>query len=118
MRIKRGTTKHKKHLKIHKLTKGYRMSYNRLYKRAKDAVLHAGSYSYAHRKKRGEEFRKLWTIRINAALEKFDLSYSKFIHLLKLSKIELDRKILADLAEKEPEVFEAVVLKAKEAIKA
>jgi large subunit ribosomal protein L20 len=113
MRVKRGKVKSRKHKKILKRAKGYRLSYSKLYKRAKEAVLHAGQYSYAHRKKRANEFRKLWIQRINGALSKFDLSYSKFINLLKKNKIELNRKMLSELAINEPEVFKAVVEKVK-----
>lgn len=113
MRVKRGKVKRKKHKKILKAAKGYRLSYSKLYRRAKEAVLHAGQYSYAHRKKRGNEFRKLWIQRINGALSQYDLSYSKFINLLKKQKIELNRKMLSELAINQPEAFKAVVEKVK-----
>lgn len=113
MRVKRGRVKRKKHKKILKAAKGYRLTYSKLYRRAKEALLHAGQYSYAHRKKRGNEFRKLWIQRINGALSAYDLSYSKFINLLKENKIELNRKMLSELAINEPEAFRAVVEKVK-----
>ncbi len=109
MRIKRGTTKKSKRRKILRRAKGYRLSYSKLYHRAKEALLHAGQYSYAHRKKRGGEFRKLWIQRINAALDKHNLSYNKFIYLLKVNKIELNRKVLSELALEYPEVFVKLV---------
>lgn len=113
MRIKRGKTKRQKHKKVLKAAKGYRLSYSKLYRRAKEALLHAGQYSYAHRKKRANDFRKLWIQRINGALTEYDLSYSKFINLLSKDKIELNRKMLAELAVEEPEAFRAVVEKVK-----
>ncbi len=109
MRIKRGLAKKKKHNRILSLTKGFRLSYSKLYKRAKEALLHAGQYSFAHRRKRGGDFRRLWIERINAALCQYDLRYSQFIDKLKKNNIELDRKVLADMALDEPDVFKAVV---------
>lgn len=111
MRVKRGQVKNQKRKKVLKQAKGYQLTYSKLYRRAKEALLHAGQYSYNHRKKRGNEFRKLWIKRINGALFEYDLKYSQFINLLKKSKIELNRKMLADLALTEPETFKAVVEK-------
>ena len=113
MRIKRGKTKRKKHKKVLKLAKGYRLSYSKSYRRAKEARLHAGQYSFAHRKKRQNQFRRVWIQRINAALSEEGVSYSRFINKLKTAKIELDRKVLAGLALDYPEIFKAVVAKAK-----
>jgi large subunit ribosomal protein L20 len=113
MRVKRGKTKRRKHNKVLKAAKGYRLSYSKLYRRAKEALLHAGQYSYAHRKKRGNEFRKLWIQRINGALSQYNIKYSKFIKALKDKKIDLNRKILSELALNEPEAFKAVVDKVK-----
>jgi len=109
MRIKRGKNKNKKHKKLLEKAKGYRLSYSKLYKRAHEAVLHAGQYSYAHRRKRQGQFRRLWIQRINAALSKYDIKYSKFIKALSDKKIELNRKVLADLALNHEKSFEAVV---------
>ncbi len=109
MRVKRGKVKRKKHKKVLKATKGYRLSYSKNYRRAKEAVLHAGQYSYAHRKKRIGDFRKLWIQRISGALNDYNLSYSKFMYLLKKNKIELNRKMLSELALDNPEAFGAVV---------
>jgi large subunit ribosomal protein L20 len=111
MRVKRGKIKRQKHKKVLKAAKGYRLTYSKLYRRAKEATLHAGQYSYAHRRKRKNDFRKLWIQKINGALSNYDISYKRFIHSLKKSKIDLDRKILADLAENEPQAFKAVVEK-------
>jgi len=109
MRVKRGVTKRRKHKKVLKLTKGYTMSNSKLFRRAHEAHLHAGQYSMAHRRKRAGQFRRLWIKRINAALSPFELSYSKFISGLKKANIELDRKVLADLALDHSEEFKAVV---------
>ncbi len=111
MRIKRGKVKNKKHKKVLKRAKGYRLSYSKLYKRAKEALMHAGAYSYAHRKKRGNDFRRLWIQRINAALDKYDIKYSRFINLLKKKKIEINRKMLSELAIHEPDIFKQIVEK-------
>jgi len=89
------------------------MTRSRLYKVANEAVLHAGDYAFAGRKRRKREARKLWIIRTNAALKKHKLSYSQFVGLLKTAKIDLNRKILAHLAFKEPAVFDQVVKKVK-----
>lgn len=109
MRVKTGVVRHRKHKKILKLAKGYRMARRKRIKVAKESVLHAGEYAFAGRKLRKRNFRKLWIIRINAALKKHNLSYSKFIYLLKKAEIKLNRKILADLALKEPAVFAQIV---------
>lgn len=114
MRVKRGKVKRRKHKKVLKATKGYRLTYSKLYRRAKEALLHARQYSYAHRKKRRNEFRKLWIQRINGALSKYDMKYSKFINLLKENKIELNRKMLSELAVNQPKAFKAVVEEVKE----
>ena len=85
------------------------MTKNRLYKVAKEAVLHAGQYAYAGRRIRRRDLRALWIVRINAALHAVGVKYSRFISALKAKNITLDRKILADLAVRQPEVFNAVV---------
>ncbi|MDD3647103.1 MAG: 50S ribosomal protein L20 [Candidatus Dojkabacteria bacterium] len=113
MRIKRGKVKNRKHKKILKAAKGYRLTYSKLYRRAKEALLHAGQYSYDHRKKRGNDFRKLWIKRINGALTEHGIKYNIFINSLKKKKIEIDRKMLSELAINEPEVFAEIVEKAK-----
>lgn len=113
VRVKTGPTRRRRHKKVLKQTKGYRMTKSRLYKVAHEALLHAGQYAYAGRKLKKRDSRKLWIIKINAALENFGISYSKFISGLKKAKIELDRKILADLAVSDPEVFKKIVKKVK-----
>jgi large subunit ribosomal protein L20 len=109
MRIKRGETKRARHKKLLKQTKGFRMSYSKLYRRAKEAVLHAGQYSYAHRRRRSSQMRVEWIRTISAALVNTDYTYSKFISALKKSNIEIDRKNLAELAVYNPAHFTEVV---------
>lgn len=109
MRVKRGKSKNQKHKKVLNSTKGYRLSYSKLYRRAKEAMLHAGQYSYAHRRKRSGDFRRLWIERINAALSDHDMKYSEFINKLKLNDIHLNRKILSELGLHNKDVFAEVV---------
>lgn len=111
MRIKTGLVRKRKHKKILKMAKGYRMARHKRIKVAKESVLHAGEYAFAGRRLRKRDLRKLWIIRLNAALAPFNLKYSRFIQLLKKAKIELNRKILADLAISEPETFAKIVKK-------
>ncbi len=108
---------HKKKVnKIHKLTKGYWGARSRWYKLAKEAVTRAGVYAYRDRKVRKREFRSLWIIRINAAVEEHGLSYSKFIHGLKKMGSELNRKILADLAVRDNQAFAKLVELSKQGL--
>ncbi|KXK26525.1 MAG: 50S ribosomal protein L20 [candidate division WS6 bacterium OLB20] len=113
MRVKRGITKKRKHKKVLEQTKGFRLSYSKLYRRAREALLHAKQYSYGHRRKRQGQFRRLWIERINAGLTESEMKYSTFIHNLKTKNIELNRKILADLALNHTSVFAEVVKSAK-----
>lgn len=110
-RTKTGFTRRRRHKKILKLTKGYRGTYNRLIKRAKEALLHADQYAYIGRKLRKRNFKTLWIIRINAALRQIDegFRYSHFIAALKKTNIKINRKMLAELAVNYPEAFKAVV---------
>ena len=96
-----------------KRTKGMRMSKGRLYKVSKEADLHAGQYAYRGRKERKRDLRKLWIMRINASLDDLDLKYSLFIQLLKKTKIDLNRKMLAEIAIYDPETFKIIVKKIK-----
>jgi len=114
-RVKRGMVSQRKHKQVLKLAKGYRGSKNRLIKVAREAVLHAGAYAYQGRKNRKRTFRALWNIRIGEAVKQEGLSYSIFINKLKKSKIELDRKILADLVVSDPMTFKQIVNEAKKA---
>jgi large subunit ribosomal protein L20 len=115
MRVKRGVNTHAKHKKIFQANKGYRMTKRRLIKVAKEAYLHAGEYAFAGRKQKKRDFRSLWILRISEAVRIQGLSYSVFINKLKSAKIELDRKILANLVSEKPETFQAIVDKVKSA---
>lgn len=109
-RVKRGVTTRKRHKKLLAQAKGYRMTRSRLYKVAREAVLHAGEYAYSGRKHRKRAMRRLWIQRVNAALIPLNLKYSNFMHLLKEKQIQLDRKILATIAQDET-FFAALVKK-------
>jgi len=113
MRVKTGTIRHRRHKKVLKRTKGFWMTRGRLYKVSKEADLHAGQYAYIGRRLRKRDLRRLWITRINAALTAENISYSNFINQLKKAKIELNRKMLADLAVSHPAVFKAIVAKTK-----
>ncbi len=115
-RVKRGNKRLYKRKKILKLAKGYRGTKSKLYRSAKESVEKGLQYAYVGRKRKKRDFRRLWITRINAAARQHDLSYSQFMHGLKLAEIELDRKILADLAVKQPEAFETIAGKAKDAL--
>jgi len=114
-RVKRGTKKRKRRTKILKLAKGYWGARSTNYRTAKEAVEKAHLYAYRDRKARKRDFRRLWIIRIKAGAESNGCSYSRFIYGLKKLNIELDRKILADLAVNSPGTFVHLVEKAKEA---
>ena len=111
MRVKRGKTANKRHKRTLALAKGYRGGRSKLYKQAKEAVIHAGADAYRGRKEKKRQTRSLWILRINAALKPHGISYSKFINTLKQKNIELDRKILAQIALEDPEGFEELVKK-------
>lgn len=115
-RVKRGVTAHRRHKKILKQAKGYYGARSRVFRVAKQAVIKAGQYAYRDRRQRKRQFRALWITRINAAARLHDLSYSRFVAGLKKAGIEIDRKVLADLAVHEKEAFGAVVAKAKAAL--
>ncbi len=108
MRIKRGTKARKRRNKVLKLAKGFRGGRSKLFRTAADAVDKALMYGYRDRKQRKRDFRKLWIARINAGARMNGLSYSKFIHGLKLANVELDRKVLAELAISDPSAFTKV----------
>lgn len=111
MRVK--SPRHKRHRRLLKQAKGYRMTRHRLYKVAREAVTHAGQYAFAGRHLRRRDLRQTWIVRLNAAVRSLGLSYSKFIALLKKSRVEIDRKILSDLAVRQPLVFSQIVAKIK-----
>lgn len=108
-RVKRGTMKSKRRKNILAQTKGMRFGRSTKVAQATEAIAHAGAYSFAHRKDKKADARSLWTTRINAAIRPFEMSYSKFIDALKKNKIALDRKILSDIANNNPETFSRIV---------
>ena len=112
-RVKRGVVARRRHKKVLKQAKGYYGARSRVFRVAKQAVIKAGQYAYRDRRQRKRQFRALWIARINAAARINGLSYSRFIAGLKKASIEIDRKVLADLAVYEKEVFAAIVEKAK-----
>jgi large subunit ribosomal protein L20 len=115
-RTARSVHARKKRRKVLEQAKGYRGTKHSSYKRAKEQVWKSGVYAYEGRKQRKRDFRALWIQRINAGAREHDLSYSRLIHGLRLAEIDLDRKILADLAVTEPEIFGAIVAQAKNAL--
>lgn len=117
-RTARSVHARKKRRKVLEQAKGYRGTKHTSYKRAKEQVWKSGVYAYEGRKQRKRDFRSLWIQRINAAAREHGMSYSQFIHGLRLAEIDLDRKILADLAATEPAAFAAVAEKAKSALQA
>lgn len=112
-RVKRGTIKRKRKNKILALAKGFRNARSTKYKEAKQALIRAGQHAFSHRRKKKRIFRKLWQIKISAAVKKIDLSYSKFIDLMTKKKFGINRKMLADLAENEKETFSRILEKIK-----
>ena len=117
-RIKRSVNARKKRRKVLEQAKGYRATKNSSYKRAKEQVQRSGQYAYRDRRVRKREFRKLWIIRINAGARENGLSYNQFIHGLQLAQVELDRKILAEIAVTDPVHFAALVGQARAALEA
>lgn len=112
-RVKRGVTSHAKHKSLLSKTKGFRHGRKNLVKLARQADTKAGQYAYRDRRVKKRDFRRLWIVQINAACRLNDIKYSTFMNSLKKKEIELDRKVLADLAENEPEEFKKLVEKAK-----
>jgi large subunit ribosomal protein L20 len=112
-RVKRGVTAHARHKKILKLAKGYRGRRKNVYRIAKQAVMKAGQYAYRDRRAKKREFRRLWIARINAASRALGVTYSRFMAGLKKARIEVDRKVLADLAVNDPAAFGSIVDKVK-----
>ena len=108
-RVKRGVAAHQRHKKVLAITKGQRASRHSLYKRAHEAMLHSLDYSYRHRRERKGDFRRLWITRLNAATRLQGLNYSQFMRGLKQAGIVMDRKVLADMAIREPEQFANLV---------
>ena len=113
-RVKKGLTAHRRHKKVLAMTKGQRATRHSLYRRAHEAMLKSLSYAYAHRRERKGDMRRLWIARINAASRANGMTYGRFMSGLKKSGIEINRKLLADMAVKEPEAFARLVTAAKE----
>ena len=113
-RINRGVVRRRRHKKVLRLTKGHRGGRHRLYRQARESMLHALRYSYFHRKEKKGDMRRLWNIRINAAARVNGISYSQLIHGLNLGGAEVNRKMLADLAIRDPEAFAQIAREAKE----
>jgi large subunit ribosomal protein L20 len=117
-RVKRSVHAKKKRREVLERAKGFRGDANSNYKQAKQAVMKADSYAYRDRRNKKRDFRRLWVIRINAAARQNEMSYSQFIHGLQLAGIELDRKVLADIAVRDPETFSRFAQAAREAVSA
>jgi large subunit ribosomal protein L20 len=117
-RVKRGVTAHRRHKGVLAQVKGHYGTNNRLYKRAHESLMHALAYAYRDRKNRKRSFRQLWIIRINAASRANGMPYSRFIQGLKAANVVIDRKMLADLAVRDPDAFAAVAEVARKNIPA
>lgn len=113
MRVKGGIVTRRRHKKILKANKGYRMTKSKLYKVGHEAYMHAGQYSYDHRRRRPSQMRRLWIIRLSAGANANGLKYKELMQVLKTSKIEINRKVLAEIVVDNPEVFTKIVEKAK-----
>lgn len=115
-RVKRGVTTHRRHKKILRQAKGYYGNRSKIYRVANQAVMRSLQYAYAHRKLRKRDFRKLWIARINAACRLNDMSYSRFINGLNKAGVEINRKVLSDLAITDAKAFADLVEVAKKAL--
>jgi large subunit ribosomal protein L20 len=114
-RVKRGTVRRANRKKLAKLTKGYFLGKSKLYRFMKEAADKAGRYAYRDRRRRKRDFRRLWILRISAAARSQELTYSAFIHGLKKLGVELDRKVLSDMAVRDPKAFAELAAKVREA---
>lgn len=112
-RVKRSVASHKRHKKVLALTKGHVATKHALYRKAHESMLHSLSYAYAHRRERKGDMRRLWIVRVNAAAKAQGLNYSQFMDGLRKSGVGIDRKMLADMAVREPETFANLVTVAK-----
>jgi large subunit ribosomal protein L20 len=112
-RVKGGPVTQRRHKKILKLAEGHRGARSRRFRAANESVTHALAYAYRDRRQRKRDMRSLWIVRINAAARQQGLTYSQFMHLLRLAHVDLDRKMLADLAVREPGAFERIVSEVK-----
>jgi large subunit ribosomal protein L20 len=115
-RVKRGVTTHRRHKKILKLAKGYFGSKHKLFRVANQQVMKSGAYAYAHRRLKKRDFRQLWIARINAAARNNGTTYSRMIHGLKQAGVDINRKVLADLAISDPQGFSELAAVAKKTV--
>lgn len=113
-RVKRGIIKKRRHKAVLSQTKGHRSVRHKLYRRAHESLIHALMYSFAGRRKKKGDMRRLWILRINAAARSNGMSYNQFMHSLKEAGVDLNRKVLAELALRDPEAFTQIVNRAKE----
>lgn len=118
MRVKSGYTRQRRHKKILRMVRGQRGTKSKLFRRANEAMMKSYWYAYRDRRQRRRDLRRLWIARINAGTRANGLSYSRFIHGLKQANVVLDRKVLADIAVRDPLAFTAIVAVAKEALPA
>ncbi|MEY3002436.1 MAG: hypothetical protein RLZZ428_811 [Pseudomonadota bacterium] len=116
MRVKTGTVRHRRHKKLLKQARGFYSGRRKHFRKAKEQLERSLVYAYRDRRQKKRDFRRLWIIRINAAARLNDMNYSTFMHGLKLAKIELDRKVLAEMAMNEPASFAKVVAASKAAV--
>jgi len=112
-RVKRGVLKTKTRRNVLKMTKGYRLNRRSKEASAIEAIMHAGANAFAHRRDKKGDFRRLWNVRINAALRENGTTYSKFIDVLNKKKIEINRKMLSSIAQENPETFKRLLAQAK-----
>jgi large subunit ribosomal protein L20 len=115
-RVKGGFVRRRRHKKILSMTKGHQGVRHRLYRRANESMLHAQQYAFEHRRHKKGDMRRIWNVRINAAARLSGISYSDLIHGLKLADVDINRKVLSELAVSDLEAFEEIVSKAKDAI--
>ncbi|MCH7579810.1 MAG: 50S ribosomal protein L20 [Chloroflexi bacterium] len=115
-RVKRGVTAKRRHKKILKMAKGHKGLRHKIFRRANESVIHALDYAYRDRRDRKGQFRRLWIMRINAAARENGITYGRFINGLSKAGVDLDRKVLADLAVREPEAFASIAEQAKTAL--
>lgn len=113
MRVKTGTVRRAGHKKVLNLAKGFWMTRHKRYKVAHEAVMHSGQYAYNGRRLRRRDMRKLWIIRLNASLKPFQIRYSLFIQKMKTNKVELNRKMLSEIALADPDTFKSIVTSLK-----
>ncbi len=115
-RVKGGVVRRRRHKKILGMTKGHQGVRHRLFRRANESMLHAQQYAFDHRRQKKGDMRRIWNVRINAAARMNGISYSELIHGLALAEVDINRKVLSELAVSEPEAFAEIVSKAKDAI--